>query len=355
VTAAEILRLAPSTQHGRWMSEACESGLVSVIVPTFNRGHVLLKTLESVRAQRYRPVEVLLVDDGSTDGTSALVDEWTGADVDGGELRLRHLRQAHRGAPAARNLGLIESRGEFVQFLDSDDLLHPLKLQMQVERFSQDAELDFVYAGTAFFKDDPDWSVAAYTGLPLKAEDDMLLSFLLGGAWNTVSGLYRRRTCVIIGPWNERTSILQDREYNIRFILGEPKIERMDETLSLQRKHGEDRITGQRLSEPSLRGMYVSMTEGEQWIREAGRWNPAIEECFVRNLFGVAREAVLNGYVGLARTVVDELEHLKPHRDLARRIAVYTFLARTSSGGRRAARGIQRFTTATKLVKSVWR
>lgn len=64
---------APPTCHGRWMSPEYEPGLVSVIVPTFNRAHLIVETLDSVFAQTYRPIELLIVDDGSTDETAGLV------------------------------------------------------------------------------------------------------------------------------------------------------------------------------------------------------------------------------------------------------------------------------------------
>src|SRR5262249_32810495 len=107
------------TIHGRWMSNDHQARLVSVIVPTYNRAGLLTEALESVRRQSYRPLEVLVADDGSTDDISSIVDQFQrqlGEDV---SLRVRFLRQAHAGVSAARNLGLIESQGEFIQFLDS--------------------------------------------------------------------------------------------------------------------------------------------------------------------------------------------------------------------------------------------
>jgi cellulose synthase/poly-beta-1,6-N-acetylglucosamine synthase-like glycosyltransferase len=101
----------PATPHGRWMSEKYEAGLVSVIVPTFNREKYLVEAMDSVYAQTYQPVELLIVDDGSTDDTARVVEEW-GCTHGGDDFALRYFRQENAGAPAARNLGLIESRGE---------------------------------------------------------------------------------------------------------------------------------------------------------------------------------------------------------------------------------------------------
>jgi glycosyltransferase involved in cell wall biosynthesis len=100
-----------------------EAPLVSVIVPAHDRERFLGAALESVFAQRYRPLEVLVVDDGSTDGTARVARAHAAA---------RYLYQPHRGVAAARNLGVAASRGDFLAFLDSDDLWRPDKLDRQI-------------------------------------------------------------------------------------------------------------------------------------------------------------------------------------------------------------------------------
>jgi GT2 family glycosyltransferase len=101
--------------------------LVSVIVPTFNRAYCLGRTLDSALAQTYRAVEVLVIDDGSTDETAELVRTRSAQDA-----RLRYFYQDNRGVSAARNHGLRVAEGEFVAFLDSDDIWKPWKLELQV-------------------------------------------------------------------------------------------------------------------------------------------------------------------------------------------------------------------------------
>src|SRR5690606_31994309 len=105
------------------MSASHEPGLVSVIIPTYNRSGLLLEALDSLARQTYRPIEAIVVDDGSSDDTPEAVNRWISGLVSGDGLRVRYHRQSNKGAPSARNRGLIESRGEFIQFLDSDDLL----------------------------------------------------------------------------------------------------------------------------------------------------------------------------------------------------------------------------------------
>jgi len=95
------------------------SSLISCIVPVFNGERYVSEALDSILAQTYRPLEIIVADDGSIDGTAAVVASY-------GE-QVIYLRQAN-AEPAARNLGLSAARGEFVAFLDAVDLWHPEKL-----------------------------------------------------------------------------------------------------------------------------------------------------------------------------------------------------------------------------------
>lgn len=114
-----------------------ERGLVSVLIPTYNRAYILGSAIQSVLAQTYRPIEVIVVDDGSTDDTRGVV-EGFGPDV-------RYIRQENAGLAAARNAGLAAARGEFVAFQDSDDLWLPWKLQVQVALMRRVPELALIW------------------------------------------------------------------------------------------------------------------------------------------------------------------------------------------------------------------
>lgn len=107
--------------------------LVSVVIPLYNRRRYIVETVESVLAQRHPDVEVLVVDDGSTDGSADLVEATFGARV-----RLVRL-PANAGRSTARNIGWALAQGELVAFLDSDDLWFPDKISRQVEAFRDPA------------------------------------------------------------------------------------------------------------------------------------------------------------------------------------------------------------------------
>jgi glycosyltransferase involved in cell wall biosynthesis len=120
--------------------------LISVVVPTFNRAGLVCEALDSVAAQTWRPIELIVVDDGSTDDTQQAIIRWQQRNQ-ADDLSLTYLRQSNQGQNAARNAGIAAARGEYVAFLDSDDLYLPSKLEKQIELLSLHPDWGAVYCG----------------------------------------------------------------------------------------------------------------------------------------------------------------------------------------------------------------
>jgi glycosyltransferase involved in cell wall biosynthesis len=112
--------------------------LISCIVPVFNGEDYIKETLDSIHGQTYRPIQVIVADDGSTDGTADIVERYPHAVV--------YVRQENSGPAWARNLGLSVATGEFIAFLDADDLWHPQKLERQIACFEACPGLDYCVA-----------------------------------------------------------------------------------------------------------------------------------------------------------------------------------------------------------------
>ena len=110
------------------MAKISSNPLVSVIIPTYNRGWILKEAIDSVLAQDFEDFELIVVDDGSTDNTREILDTY-GQDI-------IVLQQANKGVSAARNRGIAEAGGQLVAFLDSDDRWLPRKLSRQVDFFN---------------------------------------------------------------------------------------------------------------------------------------------------------------------------------------------------------------------------
>jgi glycosyltransferase involved in cell wall biosynthesis len=110
--------------------------LVSVIIPTFNRAYCVGSAIDSALKQTHRNTEILVLDDGSTDGTRDLVKQSYS-----GDPRVRYFHHENRGVTATRNRGISLSRGDFVALLDSDDTWSPWKLELQLACLESQPEL----------------------------------------------------------------------------------------------------------------------------------------------------------------------------------------------------------------------
>jgi len=121
--------------------------MVSVIIPVFNGQEFLAAAIESVLNQTWRDIEIIVVDDGSTDATSKIANRFPA---------VRYFYQRHRGVAAARNLGVRVAKGELIAFLDADDLFVPTKLEKQVKYLQEHPEIDRCYTEIRNFTDIPE-------------------------------------------------------------------------------------------------------------------------------------------------------------------------------------------------------
>lgn len=184
------------------------SPIVSVVIPSFNRAHVLPRTLASVRAQTFDAVEILVIDDGSADDTAAVVTAC-------GDPRVRYLRQLRNmGVSAARNRGLREALGDFIAFLDSDDEWMPEKLERQVALFRRLPEhVGLLYTGVQSVREDGTTTIEQ----PADRGDvhrEMLWHNVIHGGGSNV--MIRRNVVATIGFFHEGLPAIEDYEYWLR-------------------------------------------------------------------------------------------------------------------------------------------
>ncbi len=193
--------------HGRL------AGLVSVVLPTYNRASCLRRSVESCLNQTYPLIEVIVVDDGSTDITPQVVEEMVS---EWGEETIRYVRQENQGACVARNRGLELARGEFVQFLDSDDILLNTKFSMQVSALRSSP-----------------WPVAVCDFANVVEEDgaltmreavlnsgDLHRKLARLGSLTNATPLFRADSIHSRLRWNPRLDRQQDVDFNFRYFLG---------------------------------------------------------------------------------------------------------------------------------------
>lgn len=178
--------------------------LVSVVIPSHNRAALLPSAIASIQAQSYAQWEIVLADDGSTDGTEALVREL----VD--KRQLTYLRGERLGAQGARNLAMSHCRGEFIQFLDSDDMLHPEKIELQVDWLRNDASLDFTI-GSAIWTDRPE----SHPTNPRVPPPPMPICIenLRGALCVTPAPLFRSASLRAVGRWDTDLSFFHESNF----------------------------------------------------------------------------------------------------------------------------------------------
>jgi glycosyltransferase involved in cell wall biosynthesis len=184
-------------------------GLVSTIIPVHNRPALLREAVASVLAQTYRPVEIIVVDDGSTDQTGREAESLAEA-----HSEVRAIHRENGGPGAARETGRLAASGEFIQYLDSDDLLLPRKFELQVAGLRKCSDCAVCYGKTRFYayRDRPTDVAWKRTGERIST---MFPSFLQWRWWDTSTPLYRREVTDLAGPWT-RLSNEEDWEYDCR-------------------------------------------------------------------------------------------------------------------------------------------
>ncbi|HEY3496846.1 MAG TPA: glycosyltransferase [Polyangiaceae bacterium] len=171
---------------------------ISVIIPCFNMGRFLAEAVESVHAQRHEPLEIIVVDDGSSDDSAEHAKRLLG-DV-------RYLWQENQGPGAARNHGLRAARHEIVAFLDADDLWPADKTSVELAHLESDPELDFVVGNQRHFARKP----GAPEGSREYEFEEPYFIFLFG------CGLFRRRVFDKVGVCDESMRYSEDTDWFFR-------------------------------------------------------------------------------------------------------------------------------------------
>ncbi|HET8797196.1 MAG TPA: glycosyltransferase family A protein, partial [Thermoanaerobaculia bacterium] len=265
-------------------------GLVSTIIPVFNRAAMLREAVASVLAQTYRPIEILIIDDGSTDDTGAVADAFAAAHPD--EIRVIH--QANRGVGPARETGRLAASGEFIQHLDSDDLLEPRKFALQVAALRANPECGAAYGWTRGRM--PDGSLRARperrTG---ERFETMFPAMLHSRFWHTATPLYRAELIRAAGPW-EALLNEEDWEYDARIAAQGVRLAFIPEWLCEHRHHSSERLSARGMEPRVLRDRAKAHALILRHAQRAGI-GPDVPEMqrYARELFLLARQCGAKG------------------------------------------------------------
>lgn len=209
----EFLHLLKQSLDERRVNQRVD--LVSCVIPVFNGDRFLAAAIDSVLGQTRQPVEVIVVDDGSTDGTPRV--------IAGYGSRIRSLRQENAGPAAARNAGLGLAQGTFIGFLDADDLWLPDKLARQLEELSQHPEAMICFGGMRNFRE-PEAAAG-----PVEE--------WLGKPFSPCTMLVRRSLFDTIGNFDVRLRAAEDTEWFCRVMMAGIPYRVLQEDLVRRRQH----------------------------------------------------------------------------------------------------------------------
>jgi glycosyltransferase involved in cell wall biosynthesis len=180
---------------------------VSAIITTYNLEKMLPEAIESVLAQDWKDLEIIVVDDGSSDDTAAVMERYSGV--------VRYILQKNAGPSAARNTGVQVSSGKFLAFLDGDDLWKPNKVSRQLEEFEKDSTVGLV--SSDFSVDEGAKVTESYLVGCQHVASGMIFLNLLRENFLLPSAAMLRRECVTqVGAWDEAIRGSEDRDYWLR-------------------------------------------------------------------------------------------------------------------------------------------
>ena len=254
---------------------------VSVILPTYNRLLFLREAVESVCHQTYQDWELLVANDGSTDGTHDYLAELR-------DRRVRVVSLAHSGSPPkVRNAAIAMARGEWIAFLDSDDLWHPSKLEVQLRSLAEHPHCGWGCADVGFM-DAQSLPIPQRSGAPYRPHTGWVLEKLIAATANvpTATLMVRRTLFEQVGRLDETLSCRDDLDISVR-LASCSEICAIGDTLAFVRHHSGRTTSAERTSELYRQNEVIfrkaALSAQNDVIRRASRRRCAIE------LVGMAR------------------------------------------------------------------
>ncbi|MEG4393917.1 glycosyltransferase [Microcoleus sp. BROC3] len=209
------------------MSTVNRTPLISVIIPVYNGDRYIVQAVESALGQTFTNLEIIVVDDGSTDSTQQVLQPYLD--------RIRYIYQENQGVAAARNLACQLAQGEFLAFLDADDYFLPSKLEKQLACFDADPALDMVQTG---------WLMVDETGKDIfemkpwqQAPKLDLESFIIFKCVRPSAMMLRRKWWEKLGGFNDNFPLAEDLDFALRLALKGCKAVWLEEILTCYRQH----------------------------------------------------------------------------------------------------------------------
>jgi glycosyltransferase involved in cell wall biosynthesis len=274
-----------------------DSPLVSIVIPCHNAGWWVADAIHSALAQTHTPAEVVVVDDGSTDLSPDIIKSFQGRIV----FECVH----HRGAPAARNIGWQLAKGEFIHFLDADDILFPSCLSRKI-RLALNKGADVVYSGGFFYDVQANAGIYEPQSHPGESGADTV-AHIIANTLVTSQLLCRRTSLDAVGGFDERFLKGQEHDLLFRLACRGIKFAYLPEALSLNRiHHNPSSITSITSKNPGH--FEVLLSQFEERLRGTNFWVPQVRSALARRFHNLGVQYLI---VGDKENSIKALKHAK--------------------------------------------
>ena len=261
--------------------------LVSIIIPAYNSGKHLAESIESALAQTWVNKEIIVVDDGSADNSFSIAEKYAETS------KVKVIRQENKGASGARNTGLQEAKGDYIQFLDADDLLSPDKIEAQIMVLNG-SSTKLAICKTIHFNDGEDYKTGTQTNdwfctdhndpvdflTKLYAGDEVLPGY--GGMVTIHSWLTPRKLIDAAGPWNEKLSLDDDGEFFCRVILASEGIKFSNKGVNYYRKFNNQQSLSAQKSKKGIESAVLAIDLKLGYIKAKSQ-NSIIDRVFAKH------------------------------------------------------------------------
>jgi glycosyltransferase involved in cell wall biosynthesis len=235
--------------------------MISVIIPTYNRAHLIGETLDSIIAQTYSDWECIIIDDHSTDNTDEVIDEYLKNDK-----RFSYFKKHNhlpKGPSASRNFGLTKARGDYINWFDSDDLMHPKKMEIDLN-FINSGDYDFTISQSKFFTDDGSLPKKEIWNQNLWSEDPINDFILKKIGWSVNSSLWSTKAILDKDlKFNDEQMTADDFLYHLEAISKQFKPCVIKEKLVLIREHS-NRLNNYKNKSPSKLNAFLKIINSKE-------------------------------------------------------------------------------------------
>jgi len=249
---------------------------VSILIPCCNAERWVGQAVESALGQTHARKEVIVVDDGSTDGSLEVLRSFGDAiQVEAGP---------HRGRNAARNQLLALSRGEWIQYLDADDYLRPDKIEQQMQLIAERPGLDVVYSPLILRTESTGREASTW----LAEKQDVFANYLSWCAFQTASVLVRRAAIDAVGRWNVSQKLCQEHELLSRLLMNGCQFAVCDHAGAVHRFHGDNTVSA-KSPEATIRERMLLTDRVANYLEATGQLTAPRRTAIARSRFECAR------------------------------------------------------------------